>query len=371
MTSAASRTTARIGWELHGARVDLQVASDEALAYLRAHFGPEAVAPPASPDLRILIDWRWGTSDASAAASAGATEGAERVGRSLFEREGRLLWTHVPGFEGLTLEAGRAGSTTVVRASCGYIPRDTLARLRYMNPARRAKKTNRTLFKLLYYAFYFPLAWHLERTRGWELIHASAVERGGDALILAGHGGAGKSTLSLSLLADPAVRFISDNLVLHDGRSVHALPEPIRLDAASLRAIRAAGYDPAPTDLPRTAHPKPTFRVAPGRTAASAALRTIVLLRFADRPFLRPLSPAGVVAHLRAATDLAREIEAYRAVASFLSMAVAGEGSGAEGATETPAGLRALASGARGFVMGIGTGEPVADTLERLREILP
>ena len=355
----------RIGWELHGIRVDLRSSSPEAAAYVRAHLGPAATDPHDEPDLLIDLEWTMGAGTTAAPEVRG-----EAVGRYLRESGGRLRWSRVIGFDGLVMEAGRTGSTTGIRASCKYVPRDALSRLRYMKPARREKKTNRTLFKMLYYALYFPLAWSLERSRGWEILHASAVEKGGKGLVLAGHGGAGKSTLALSMLADPEVKFISDNLIFHDGSSVYSLPEPVRLDGSSLEAIRGGGYMPEVTGLPRSAHPKQTFRVEPGRTAHSASVRTVALLRFTANSFLRPLDPSEASAHLVGARDLVKEVEAYRSVAAFLSMATAGA-AGEGGGPAAPATTIALAKQADCYLVGIGRGEPVARTLQRLREIFP
>jgi hypothetical protein len=237
--------------------------------------------------------------------------------------------------------------------------------MRYLRASRRAKKTHRTLFKLMYYGVYYPLIWHFERTRGWGLLHASAVERDGRAIVLSGLGGVGKSTLALSLMADPGFRFISDNLILHDEEKVYSLPEPVRLDASSLAAISAAGFVPSTSDVPPTAHPKPTYRVEADRVSHSAALDVVILLRSTKRPLIRPLGPRETLAHLVASRDLVREVDGYRAVAAFLSMAQASE---SEKIAE-PAKLSTLAARSRAYLLGIGEGEPVSVTLARIREV--
>lgn len=369
MTLAAASTTARIGWELHGIRAALSSPSPELATYIRGHLGASASEAPGNPDLLIDLDWQWGAGGGTTSAASVAAPGAQRVGRHLEERDSRLRWARVPGFDGLRMEAGREGSTVSVAASCRYVPRDALARLRYMKTARREKKTYRTFFKLLYYALYFPMAWKMEISRGWELLHASAVEKEGRGLILAGHGGAGKSTLALSLMADPSFRLVSDNLIFHDGERIYALPEPVRLDGSSLEAIRRQGYQPRPTELPRTAHPKRTFQVEPGRAAPEASAEAVVVLRFTGESFLRPLEGPQVVAHLVGSRDLVKEVEGYRAVAAFLTMAAGGR-AGQEPPRERAA-PSMLAGRARGYLLGIGEGEPVERTLERLREIFP
>lgn len=354
---AASRRIA--GWELHGVRMRFQSNSDEAIRYVRAHLAASDSAPDA-PDMDVTLNWHWGRHPAVRPSAPG-----ERIGKDLVEKDGRILWSRVPGFEGLAMEAGPGDSGLTLTSTCGYAPRDAFAKMRYLRSGRRDRKTHKTFFKLLYYTAYYPMIWHLARTRGWGLLHASAVELAGRAVILAGHGGVGKSTLSLSLMADPSFRFISDNLLLHDETSVYSLPEPVRLDASSLRAIRAAGFEPSHSEVPLTAHSKPTYWVAGARASRGAEAGVVILLRFTPRPLLRPLSPAEVKAHLAAARDLAREVEGYRTVSAFLSMSIPDD-------SDNPvphAPLASLATRMQGYVLGIGDGEPVPTTLARIREV--
>jgi len=371
VTPRGAIPAARAGWTLHGARVTVESDSGEAMAYARAHLGA-ASAAFAAPDLRIRLGWQWGgrPDRARGVATSRPHGGAEdpeteRIGKDLFDRGGRLVWSRVPGFEGLTLEAARAGDGVELSASCRYVPRDALARVRYLRASRRTKKTHRTFFKLMYYAFYYPLIWHFERRRGWGLLHASAVERNGRAVILSGMGGVGKSTLALSLLADPSFRFISDNLILHDEQAVYSLPEPVRLDPSSLTAICAAGFAPTASGVPPTAHPKPTYRVEPDRACASADAGVVILLRFTPRSLIRPLGPAETLAHLTAARDLVKEVDGYRALAGFLSMAAADDSD----TPVEPARLTRLVARPNAYLLGIGEGEPVSVTLARIREV--
>jgi hypothetical protein len=363
VSRTAATRQAGADWSLHGARIRFRSNSEEVIAYIRSHLGTDP-AGGLDPDLQVAVNWHWGVKAAPPASVDGE---AERVSRSIIQRNRRVLWSRVPGFEGLTMEAGpgEEDDTFTISSTCRYVPRDPLARVRYMRAGRRAKKTHRLFFKLLYYVAYYPMIWHLERTRGWGLLHASALEREGRGIILAGHGGVGKSTLALSLMADPSFRFISDNLLLHDGERIYTLPEPIRLDASSMSAVRAAGFRPATSEVPLTAHKKPTYWVDPARLSPSAPAAIVVLLRFTPRPLLRPLSPVETLAQLVAARDLAREVEGYRTVSAFLSMSVADD---SDFPTE-PASLPSLVTQLQGYVLGIGRGEPVHVTLARLREV--
>jgi hypothetical protein len=347
-------------WVLHDARAQFRSNSKETMDYVRAHLGAEKLRE-GRPDLNVTVNWTWGRIPAAAQVK----DSGDRVGKNLLDRDGRILWKRVPGFEGLSMEAGAGPNGIDIRSQCWYAPRDAIARMRYLRTGRRARKTHRTFFKLLYYTAYFPMIWHLERTRGWGLLHASAVEHAGRAVVLAGHGGVGKSTLSLSLISDPAFKFISDNLLLYDKERVYALPEPIRLDASSRKAISASGVEPRRSDVPLTAHSKPTFRVDPASSVGSAEIGIVILLRFTPRSLIRPLSPAETMAHLAASRDLAKEVEGYRSVSAFLSMALMDDSD----MPVEPAPLSALATKSQGYILGIGEGEPVATTMARIKEL--
>ena len=102
--------------------------------------------------------------------------------------------------------------------------------------------------------------------------------------------------------------------------------------------------------------------------AREAEAGAVALLRFTGAPSLRPMRATETAAHLAAARDLVKEVEAYRSVAAYLSMAAAG---GAEEDPAEPATLRRLADGVKGYMVGIGKGEPVEQTLGRLGEVFP
>ncbi|HEU0066448.1 MAG TPA: HprK-related kinase A [Sphingomonas sp.] len=73
------------------------------------------------------------------------------------------------------------------------------------------------------------------------LLHASAVERGGRALLMTGESGSGKSTLA-TVLAARGWRFMGDEfaLVAPDTGAVHAFPRAISLKNDGIAAARAA-----------------------------------------------------------------------------------------------------------------------------------
>jgi hypothetical protein len=66
------------------------------------------------------------------------------------------------------------------------------------------------------------------RQKGWLMLHAAAVSRNGKAIILAGRGGAGKSTLAMKLLRTGQYSYLGDDwIALKDG-VVYPMPTHFR-----------------------------------------------------------------------------------------------------------------------------------------------
>lgn len=76
--------------------------------------------------------------------------------------------------------------------------------------------------------------------RRYLLLHASAVERDGRALLMTGHSGAGKSTLA-ALLGERGWRFMGDEFALIDPETglLHAFPRLVSLKNAAIDAMTA------------------------------------------------------------------------------------------------------------------------------------
>jgi len=361
-------------FDLHGHSVTIGADDADLRSYVRAHFETEARTEPGA-DLRVHATWRWGK-PGPAAGQDPDRAGAERVGRGLLLTRGsspggsgrpRAIWSRIPGFPELTLSfqlEGEGGGRLNVDASCGYEPRGMGRKLEYLRPGRAERKRNRLFFKLMYFMVYYPMAWQLERSRGWGLLHASAVAMpSGRAVILSGLGGVGKSTLGLSLLSRPGARLLSDNLIFHDEDRIYSCPEPVRLDAASLAGVADSGIEPERTRLPATAHPKPTYRVGPARRALAAAPTAVYFLRFAPRSGVTRVDPERAAEMLTAGNDLAAEIKDHRPCQAVLTMLAAESNSPPPAAR---ASLSKLLAGADCAVFRIGEGEKIAETVARL-----
>ncbi|PTQ64210.1 Hpr(Ser) kinase/phosphatase [Sphingomonas sp. PP-CE-3G-477] len=134
--------------------------------------------------------------------------------------------------------------------------------------------------------------------RRYLLLHASAVERDGRALLMTGESGAGKSTLA-TLLAAKGWRFMGDEFALLDPATglVHAFPRLISLKNAGVAAAEAAWPD-ARMGPVMPATPKGDIRhMVPDARAIGAmdvpAIPALLLFpRYGFEPDTRPVPPA-------------------------------------------------------------------------------
>lgn len=80
--------------------------------------------------------------------------------------------------------------------------------------------------------------------RRYLLLHASAVERDGRALLMTGHSGAGKSTLA-ALLGERGWRFMGDEFALLDPVTglIHAFPRLVSLKNGAIAAMEKEAAD--------------------------------------------------------------------------------------------------------------------------------
>ena len=142
---------------------------------------------------------------------------------------------------------------------------------------------------------------NLQMALGWRrhlLLHASAVERGGRALIMTGLSGSGKSTLS-ALLAQRGWRFLGDEFVLLDPASGIAVPFPraISLKNEAIAAMRAAAaqarFGPLMQGTPKgdICHMVPPADAI--RRMAEPAIPALLLFpRYGHKAAVRPVAPA-------------------------------------------------------------------------------
>ncbi|WP_375420789.1 HprK-related kinase A [uncultured Sphingomonas sp.] len=144
--------------------------------------------------------------------------------------------------------------------------------------------------------------------RRYLLLHASAVERDGRAILMTGESGAGKSTLA-TLLGAAGWRFMGDEFALVDPATgdVHAFPRLISLKNEAIAAAQAAWpgarFGPLLAGTPKgdIRHMVPDARAVaamdvPARPAA------ILFPRFGFEPAVRAVPPSEAFVRLTQAS---------------------------------------------------------------------
>jgi HprK-related kinase A len=173
------------------------------------------------------------------------------------------------------------------------------------------------------------MAMNLQMALGWRrhlLLHASAVEKDGKALIMTGESGSGKSTLS-AMLGHMGWRFMGDEFVLLDLVTGEATPFPrlISLKNEAIEAMQAQVAADRFGPLMRGT-PKGDIRhLVPPRDAVQSmgvAARPALLLfpSFGFQSALRPVAPSEVFARLTQASTnyVALGAAGFRALTGFV-----------------------------------------------------
>jgi hypothetical protein len=149
------------------------------------------------------------------------------------------------------------------------------------------------------YRFEHELTIALQRLRrDLYFVHAAVLDVSGQAVMLVGASGGGKSTTTWALLHH-GCRYFSDELGPVDPTTLAVYPYP---RALGLKAVPPGPYPLPPQTLAtgRTLH-IPTAAMPSGVGAGPAPLTAVFFVRYspqAARPRLRPLRPAEAAAHL-------------------------------------------------------------------------
>jgi len=90
---------------------------------------------------------------------------------------------------------------------------------------------------------HFPVFVLLRLKQGKAVLHASAVEKDGHAIVFCGFNKVGKSTLAMYLTKMKGYKFMTENFLLFDSDKFYGFPERIRMDIASIKALNIQDYD--------------------------------------------------------------------------------------------------------------------------------
>ncbi len=136
------------------------------------------------------------------------------------------------------------------------------------------------------------------------MLHAAVLERNGQALIMPGDPGAGKSTLTAALMLD-GWRLLSDEIALidRDDGLLYGLARPVSLKNASIDIIRAHSTDAVLGEAARDTHKGTVAHLRP--TAASLELIAIpARARWIVFPRWKADADARLTPHSKAAAFL-------------------------------------------------------------------
>ncbi len=269
-------------------------------------------------ELTCAVPWIAGVLTEGAAGQLTAGDGSPPDVRVTVERDSAPF--DVTGWRVLTRDAWCRPGQVVVKDACssgldlrvtaGEPALEVVARWRPSGKGRAAAAVLRSRARLLLRAvlLQYPALWQSQQ-RGRAPLHASVcglAGADGQAVLLAGPGGVGKSTLVHGELLSGAIS-TCDNLCVSDGRHAWGVVEPLRLPAEA--------HDGKGRRMPHgrreAAWPRRADQMTPGRL--------VVLVRGGE-PGVAPCEPALAARYLVAGTYMAGELRRYWAFASTLAL---------------------------------------------------
>jgi hypothetical protein len=275
-----------------GSRVRVEAGTRSGLADVAAAAGVTALAPAApgtAYDVRLVLEH----------VREPFEPGARVVTRGVSVAADGTTTIDDVGGSGYAQQWSCTGDELVVRTRWCPAPR-----------ALAARHALRTRFRALrgQVLLHHPVLWWAA-VRGLAPLHVSVLEIDGTAVLLAGPGGVGKSSLVARELAAGG-RAVCDNLAVSDGTTVLGVAEPLKVPPETGSgdgpvALHGRREVPWPERLP--------------------ALRpqVVVVLRRGDAAFatVRPTTPAAACRELVAGTFTAGELRRFWPLAASLALA--------------------------------------------------
>jgi hypothetical protein len=288
---------------MHGVTLNLQCNYDRLLEHIACLLEGHTCAPWESPHLVVTGHWLSRPAQDEPGPLA-ETTGLDGFGKRMHLSRDQLVWSDVYRDKDLQLRFHRHGATVAFDVVYRYAP--SVKKL-----AKYPDFEEKKFFDLLRYLVLFPIAWHLERTRGWILIHASAVASGDRAVLVAGPGGAGKTTTCVALAVRAGMTLITENLLFWDGAHIFPVPEPIRLTEASLALVGADAASLQSVSFRGGLKHKSLFQfpVQPSLPVVRPAV--LFLPQFSSHGFVRRLAPGEACELLAASNRLTLEVNDY------------------------------------------------------------
>lgn len=315
MTEAASRS---VHGKLAGISFELRTGEQRFLSYARKHLEPLGADDVRLPvELSAWLDWYNGQPHRQSVHDRNLAS-MLRPDRDLYVGERELHWYRVDDLRDLFFHVYFGADKVEVGGRFFFRVANSRwsDRLRRLIRWREARSWRRRRYPtLISYLVYYP-CWWLSEVRGTgHPIHAAGVETPLGVVLLAGASGVGKSTLSIALAAEEDCRLLSDSFVLHRGKQVIAVPEPILLDRPSLAWLGPRGQILLPMGE-RYLLDRRGFHVQPEKRSPGGNVFAILFPRRGPRTYMRAMDPRLAHQWLSAANLMVNDLRRYWAFAA-------------------------------------------------------
>jgi hypothetical protein len=352
MINKSPATSNRLGVRMHGASLTLESNHTPLLDYAAEHLHDLVETPSPSPDLAVKCHWSQGDWDPEANPFP-PSAAMNVIGKRMLGNADELIWLDTLRMKGLQLRFRREDGQWLFEVAYRFHPKKEKAETL---PEYEYKK----YFSLMSYLVYHPLMWHLERSCGWTVFHASALAGARGGILVGGLGGVGKTTTCVALMRRPGIELVAENIVFVDGEFVYPCYEPIRLDDNSLAMLGNDLKNLTPMAFPEGLKDKSLFHLhAEGRTE-KVKPAALFLPQFSPRRYLKTLPPDVVAEKMAAMNRLTRELDDYAWYAAALEMHWPQAGQAAQRLEV----LRRFAARTRCFELGIDRSAGVEAVVE-------
>ncbi|MCI0694741.1 hypothetical protein L0337_22390 [candidate division KSB1 bacterium] len=321
----------QLGVRMHGVALTLETDHPPLLAYAAEHLHGLVETPAAAPDLKVKCYWSEGEGEAETTPFP-AGEAMNVIGKRMLGNADELIWLDTLRMKGLQLRFRRERWQWIFEVAYRFhakkekienLPEPALPKA----PGRPGYEYKR-YFSLMSYLVYYPLIWYLENSRGWTVLHASALAGAYGGIMIGGLGGVGKTTTCVALMqrACPAagqgrLELMAENIIFTDGEFIYPCYEPIRLDEGSLAMLGEDNPNGLiPMAFPEGLKDKWLFHIRTNTLPEKIKPALLFLPQFSRRRYLTQIAPELAAEKMVAMNRLTRELDDYGWYAAALDM---------------------------------------------------
>ena len=242
-----------------------------------------------------------------------------KISRNLWIGDNEILITEIERFPGLKLRIALDSKILRVDAFLADNSPNSIGNL-LKSWLVKNKHNHIKHIGLVYYLIYLPFLYYMERFKNLFLMHAGAIEFKQQGIILVGLGGIGKSTFSLGSMHAASCKFLSDNIIFHNGTKIYHFPEPIAMDSNSKGFIGNVQKHLQPINIP-SSHNRMYYHVRPDYCCSATIPKSIFWLQWGDANKIKPLAKDDCIKKIIKINLLAKELREYYILAAALDLA--------------------------------------------------